>query len=213
MVEVATQGARVQFQDEIENTRLRPSSLWGAVLAGAVIAIGIQFIFTVLGLAIGISTTSGSAAPEAVSPIGVAAGAWWLITGTISLAVGGVVLGAMWEGTPGRQLIVHAATLWGVVAIFGFLVIWSGAGIASNAASPLAVREPDWSSRTDRPTLEERSVAAKQVKDAAQTAAWWSVVGLLAGLTATVVGAVTAGPSTLRYRHRLSSTGRTVPAH
>jgi hypothetical protein len=188
------------------------SSDWGAVLVGVVVAIGLQFVFTVLGLAIGISASDTSAAAETVSPIGMAAGAWWLITGTISLAVGGAVLGMMWDGRAGCRLMLHAAALWGAVAIFGFMVIWSGAGIASNAVSPLAVRQPDWSSRADRPTAEERAVAAEQTRRAAQTAAWWSVVGLLAGLAATVGGAVGAGPSATISRNRLRSSTRPVPA-
>lgn len=177
---------------------------WSAVLIGAVVAIGLQLTFTVLGIAVGISAATG-VATQRVSPISTSAGVWWLITGTISIAVGGVVLGMLWEDRSRRRLMFHAAALWGVVAIFGFSVIWSGAGIASNAALPLAIRAPDWSSPGDRPTAEERDIITEQTRNAAQTAAWWSIVGMAMGLAATIVGAVAAGPAALALRSRPSS--------
>jgi hypothetical protein len=193
-------------------------TLWGAIMLGVVTAIGLQFIFTVLGMAIGITASDPRAAESSVRTVSMAAGAWWLITGTITLFVGGLALGWM-SGLPRTVAIkIAGAAMWAVVALFGFAVIWTGAGMASAAASPIAIMsggdlraEYNGSERanSDRasvlplsgstgaasnPTLSDNSsrdntARVEEARQAAQTAAWWSVFGLIAGLGASVAGA------------------------
>ncbi len=114
---------------------------WGPIMMGAVCAIGLQFIFTVLGIALGASAGDISSGVDSgsVRTVGIAAGLWWLITGTIALAAGGFVFGRL-SGLSHHSFALHleAAAMWGVVALFGFLVIWSGTGMLSEAASPIA---------------------------------------------------------------------------
>lgn len=193
--------------------------LWGPIMIGVVCAIGLQFIFTVLGIALGTSgadaMTTADGAP--VRTISMAAGLWWLITGTLALAAGGFVFGTL-AGLP-RSLAFkfEAAALWGVVALFGFFVVWSGAGMMSQAASPFAAMSVSNTSvphRTfqpsgadlrpqagaapsdesiDRPTVDE-------ARRAARAASWWSVIGLIAGLSAAIGGAC-AGAGRVTTRH------------
>lgn len=106
---------------------------------GAICAIGLQFIFTVLGIALGASSGEVTTGIDgaAVRTVGMVAGLWWLVTGTIALAVGGFVFGRL-AGLPrSMPLMLEAAALWSVVALFGFMVVWSGAGMLSQAASPI----------------------------------------------------------------------------
>lgn len=179
-------------------TTMGQSMRWAPVFAGVVTAIGVQFVLTVLGLAIGVSASDAadlSNTSDAAPSIGVVAGAWWLISGAVSLAIGGMVLGRLLSWGSRMELRIHAVALWAVVAIFGFMVIWSGAGIASNVASPFAgvsARDSTSPSERDRLALQsplERSVRAEDARRAAQAAAWWSVIGLLLGVTATIAGA------------------------
>jgi signal transduction histidine kinase len=60
---------------------------WSSVIAGAVAAIAAQVLFATLGLAIGLSV------PGTAEGIGIFAGIWWLVTGLISLFIGGWVAG------------------------------------------------------------------------------------------------------------------------
>lgn len=199
---------------------------WGPIMMGAVSAIGLQFVFTVLGLAIGVTATDAhdvsTGTEDTVRTISVAAGAWWLITGTIALFIGGFVFGKL-SGLPRfLPLQLEALAMWAVVAIFGFFVIWSGAGMASATASPLAAvagRAPtsmnspalradptgnvaaniDQAMRgTDRMTT--NTATAEEARKAARTASWWSVIGLLAGIAAAIGGAMAAVPGDTRLR-------------
>ncbi len=182
---------------------------WGPIMMGAVVAIGLQFIFTVLGIAIGISSAdAGAGSGNGADPqtISVAAGAWWLITGTIAILIGGFVLGRT-AGLPRvMQLHLGAVAMWAVVALFGFLVIWSGAGMASEVTSPLAMNAggngfsangaADAVNRT-LGTQTQAAGSAEAARDAAQTASWWSVIGLLAGVAAAIAGAIMGVPAGL----------------
>lgn len=198
---------------------------WGAVVAGVVTAIGLQFLMTVLGMALGLSAGSAeSTSDSSIGSIGMVAGLWWLFSGTVSLAVGGMVLGRLWSGVGGCELRLHALALWGVVAIFGFMVIWTGAGIASNAVSPLATvvgrDTPSTSSRTTDPSrmkefqpesAEERTARVELARQAARTASWWSVVGMLLGAGATVGGAMLAAQASRDARAVGIGYGRVAP--
>jgi len=107
---------------------------WGAVIAGAVTAISLQLLFSILGIAIGSTasdTTANSSTPQAIS---LAAGLWWLITGSISLFIGGCVVGRFSGMVRSPDTLLHAFVMWAVTAIFGFAVVSSGAGMALNDA-------------------------------------------------------------------------------
>lgn len=197
-------------------------NLWGPIMLGVVCAIGLQFIFTVLGMAIGVSSADANAGAgvdeSKVRTVSMAAGAWWLITGTFTLFVGGMVLGRMSNLPRSLSIKIAGAAMWAVVALFGFAVIWTGVGMASAAASPIAIVSgsdfrnesrtygfadydrsavrpaPTASTETANATLRDNALRdntarAEEVRKAAQTAAWWSVIGLIAGLGASIAGA------------------------
>lgn len=205
---------------------------WGPIMMGAVCAIGLQFIFTVLGIALGTSTGDVSPAADGTSvrTVGVAAGLWWLITGTIALAAGGFVFGRL-SGLPrSTPLKLEAAAMWGVVALFGFLVVWSGAGMLSQAASPMGavsgmsmdgygMQRGRMGVDMDRGTIgsgtgvtdvlrpgeattANSTALAEQTRRATRTASWWSVIGLFAGLAASIYGACMGVPGAIRAVNR-----------
>ena len=166
------------------------------------------------GRRIGVSAAAPTESAE-IASISMTAGAWWLITGTVSLAIGGAVLGRLWGWVGNAELFLHAAALWGVVAIFGFMVIWSGVGITAGAISPLGLVAQD----APRPVGEaavpgaadERALRAEALREAGRTAAWWSVAGLLVGLGATMGGAG-VGSQTLRAGVEVPRESRKRPA-
>ncbi len=207
---------------------------WGPIMMGAVCAIGLQFIFTVLGIAIGASSGEVTTGIDgsSVRTVGIAAGLWWLITGTVALAAGGFVFGRL-SGLPrSLPLMLEAATMWAVVALFGFMVVWSGAGMLSQAASPIGAisarsLDPYSPSQTGRGMMGNNNALngasnsgagnitgnnnpggnasganispnaaawAEEARRATRTSSWWTVIGLLAGLGASLAGACMATP-------------------
>ncbi len=200
------------FEDD-HIVRRHSRSAWGAVLSGAVIAIGLQFVFTVLGIALGISiadasnstTTAGEAARAAGDNAGAitfAAGAWWIVTGTLSLLIGGIMVGRL-STTPRSDILLwQGLTMWAITAIFGFAVVYGTAGAAaSNALSVVNASDSAWFARDANrttttaagttPATDARPSAAvmEAELDRAQAAAWWSFIAMLLGITAALIGA------------------------
>lgn len=223
-------------------------TMWGAILAGAVTAISTQFLFTVLGIALGLSIADPAGTARSVLPTGVdstpsegiavGVGVWWLVTGTVSLLLGGAVLGRVGGMVRSVDAMLHALTMWAVVAIFGFTILWSGAGIASatgwrgadhasaqgrslysgSAAGSTpsgrtdSTSRSDSTSRTDSASRSDSANTSGQLGDrydsmtlerehrTARAASWWSVLGLLIGVAASLGGAWITAPNRIVMR-------------
>lgn len=187
---------------------------WGSVIAGVAGAVSVQCLLTVLGIALGLSTVSAGThyEPGDVTGISAAAAGWWLISGCAALMLGGMIVGCTSGLVRGNQLHVNAFTMWAVTAVFGFVVLWSGATTASNSAMyamattdvaapsirgvPSAAGDARIGNNVirsaDTPAV-TRDEAERAVR-LARTASWWSVFGLLAGCAATLAGAWLAVP-------------------
>ncbi len=147
---------------ELRHARLS----WSAVLAGVAIALIVQVVLTLLGLAIGLAAIhpASGGSPEA-STFSIGAGIWSIVTGILASAAGGYVAGR--TAGAGRRGIggYHGLTTWAVTtllilyllttavgavvggALSGLSSVVSGAGsaiatTAQTAAPALAVR-PD----------------------------------------------------------------------
>ncbi len=110
---------------------------WGAIFAGAVIALAIGLMLNTLGAAVGamLADTSMRHGPDA-SSFGIGAAAWLLISNLIALAIGGYTaarLSGTADGTDGtlHGLAVWAATLLVSAILLGNLI----AGVATTAIS------------------------------------------------------------------------------
>lgn len=128
--------------DNNESVRLVWSKVsWAPVFAAAVAAISIQLLFTVLGMAVGISAAGADVADRADGEtISTVAGAWWLISGTVALLIGGAVYGRLASLPRSNELLFHAFIMWGLTAIFGFAVLWSAGTLGSISGSVAANR-------------------------------------------------------------------------
>ncbi len=230
-------------------TLVWPRTAWGPVAAGAVAAISAQLLFTVLGLAIGATavsvpdyaTTATTTTQDAAATISVAAGVWWLVSGTVALLIGGMVLGRVASLPRSQELHLNAFVMWAVTAVFGFMVLWSGAGMGS-MAGPQASLMSDWNSNssnnsstyngrnssirndtttgatatpgtatdpanrtlenaasltnpTARDSVNTVRPTAEQIARSVRTASWWSVIGLIMGIAASVIGAAMVAPA------------------
>lgn len=113
-----------------ENTyfnRLKRIS-WGAVFAGAVIAVVVQLTFSIMGLGIGIGTIEPMQEGQAIQGLGVGSLVWWVVTNLISLFIGGWVAGRL-AGIPRAfDSILHGALTWGVYTLFSFYLITTTIG-------------------------------------------------------------------------------------
>lgn len=109
--------------------RLMAFSPWSAIIAGAIAAASVQITLAVLGVALG-----ATAPPNAsVAQVGWAAGAWWFVTGLLSLAAGGALTGYLHPAASGCIRAINGFLAWCVLNVAGasaFLVAggtaWGG---------------------------------------------------------------------------------------
>jgi hypothetical protein len=102
---------------------------WGAVLAGAVVALGVQLLLSLLGLGIGLATVDPAAGdtPDAAS-FGIATGIFYAIVTLLSLFAGGWVAGRL-AGMPVRtDGLLHGLVTWSVAMLVLLYVVTTSVG-------------------------------------------------------------------------------------
>lgn len=196
---------------------------WGAIFAGAVVAMATYLVLTLLGGAIGLSVSDNVRGET----LGTGAAIWAIITAIASLFLGGWVTTQCAVGENKMEAIVHGVIMWGA---FFAMVLWMvasgvrggfnamlGATYAGAAASR-NVTADDWEGAARRAGVSQEQInqwresvrnaparAREAVEDpanreaasdTAKAAAWWTLLGTLMSLAAAVFGAlVGSGPS------------------
>jgi hypothetical protein len=99
---------------------LPPRISWGAVFAGAVVAITVGVMLNVLGLAVG-ATTIDPAVPgdtPSASTLGTTSGIWLVVANLIGLGIGGWAAARLSGTTDGTDGMLHGLSVWAI----GFLL-------------------------------------------------------------------------------------------
>ena len=109
---------------------------WGAIFAGAVMALVTQLAFSLLGLGLGASALN----PYDENPaggLGMGAAIWTLLSVLISLYTGGYVAGRL-AGMPRAQdSMLHGLVTFGLTSLLGFYLLTSGIGKVIGGAGSL----------------------------------------------------------------------------
>ena len=112
---------------------------WGAIFAGAVIALVAQIILNMVGLGIGLSTVdpAGNGTPTAGS-LSSGAGIWFVISGILASAAGGWLAGRL-AGKPALNTGgLHGLVAWAVsTLVVVYLLSSAVGGVASGAFSAM----------------------------------------------------------------------------
>ena len=97
---------------------LPPRVSWGAIIAGAVVALAIGLMLNTLGVAVGATAVDavGRDTPSATT-FGIGAGLWLLVSNLIGLAVGGYVAGRLSGTADNTDAILHGrpSRTWGAL--------------------------------------------------------------------------------------------------
>ena len=109
---------------------------WGAIFAGAVMALVTQLAFSLLGLGLGASAANPYS-DNPVGGLGMGAAIWTLLSVLISLFTGGYVAGRL-AGMPRRQdSMLHGLVTFGLTSLLGFYLLTSGLGSLIGGAGSL----------------------------------------------------------------------------
>ncbi|MEX0928317.1 MAG: hypothetical protein WD266_07880 [Balneolales bacterium] len=101
---------------------------WGAILAGALVAIVVQIVLSMLGIAIGASAINPTESGGAFSGLGIGAALWWVVTALISLFTGAWVAGRMASITNSFEGMMHGIIVWCVATFIGLMMITTTVG-------------------------------------------------------------------------------------
>jgi hypothetical protein len=113
---------------------------WGAVFAGAVLALVIQLALTLLGLGIGLGTIDPLTEQDPMAGIGIGAAIWWVISMLASLYLGASVasrLAGMPRPTDG---LLHGLLTWSVVTLLTFYLLTTAVGRIIGGVTGIAGR-------------------------------------------------------------------------
>jgi len=116
---------------------LWPRASWGALLAGAVVAVTVGIALNTLGLAVGAGLVDAVQrdTPTATA-MTVGAGVWLLVSNLIGLFIGGLVAGRLSGTTDRVDASYHGLGVWAVTFLFAMMVIGNvGSNIAGRAAN------------------------------------------------------------------------------
>jgi hypothetical protein len=95
---------------------------WGAIFAGAVVAVVTLITLSLLGLGIGI----GAIDPYAADPmrgIGVGAIIWWVLTNLIAIFIGAWFASRLAGVPKPKESIMNGLVTWGVYTLFSMIYI------------------------------------------------------------------------------------------
>jgi hypothetical protein len=147
---------------------------WGAIFAGAIIALATQLVLTLIGTAVGLATLNpATGQTPSGTTLGIGAGVWLVISSLVSLFLGGYIAGRL-GGTFNGWL--HGLATWAAVTMLTILLLTTAAGGLIGTASGLAnfaVNNSDKVSRTQLPPAVQQQIdqLAGQAKVSADQAA------------------------------------------
>jgi hypothetical protein len=132
---------------------------WGAIFAGAIIALATQLVLTLIGTAVGLATLNpATGQTPSGTTLGIGAGVWLVISSLVSLFLGGYIAGRL-GGTFNGWL--HGLATWAAVTMLTILLLTTAAGGLIGTASGLAnfaVNNSDKVSRTQLPPAVQQQI-------------------------------------------------------
>lgn len=141
---------------------------WGAIIGGTVVAITTQMLLTMIGAAIGLAAYHPVGDTDAET-FGIGAGIWWLVTGLISLFLGGLVAGRLAAYPRPADAMLHGVVLWGLTGVLSlFFLTTSAAGLVGGALGGLqqglvANASRDWDRRDLREAGRDLRERAREI--------------------------------------------------
>jgi len=207
-----TGNGHVQFEDLVPvGSRVS----WGAILAGAVVALAVNLVFMLLGTGIGLSTGHMMENRQ----IATGAAVWVSVSTLISLFLGGWVASKLAVGENRLEAIIHGVIVWGVLfaMVLWFTVTGVSVGMSGMMrmaqAMPEARNNPTWAVNElqRRGMLTDDQVEKmkaqfndadnrEEIRHASAQAAWWSLASVVLSMVCAVLGALTGAGASFRLQ-------------
>jgi hypothetical protein len=110
---------------------------WGAVFAGAVVALTVGLMLNALGAGVGANTVDATArSTPSASSFGIGAAIWVLVSNLIGLAIGGYVAARLSGTSDNTDGTLHGLAVWGTTFLISAVLLGNlVSGIASTATT------------------------------------------------------------------------------
>lgn len=110
---------------------------WGAVFAGAAIALVMQVILNMIGLGVGLSTVDiAEGDTPSTGSLSIGAGIWWVISGMVAAALGGYIAGRLSGKASESTTAYHGLISWAVATLtVVYLLSTAASGLLGGAMS------------------------------------------------------------------------------
>jgi hypothetical protein len=208
---------------------------WGAIFAGAFVALALYVLLSLFGAAVGFSVSDWTRGEQ----LGTGAAVWAVFSTLISLFIGGWVTSQCTVGENKMEAAIYGIILWGLL-FTGLLTLGTAgmqlglSGIVTMATAnretgrPLTSADVEAAGRAlgmsqadvdkykaDPNSPEAREAFARAVRNNAQSALWWAFAGTILSMAAAVLGSLAgSGPTpilrAITIRGRAVTTGTTV---
>ena len=118
----------------------RPRISWGAVMAGAILALVVQLLLQMLGAGIGLSTVDPLRPGDtpSASAFATTAGIWWAVGGLIAAYIGGWLAGKLAGVARAGDGAWHGLMSWAVSTLVTVYVLSTAAGSLLSGATNVA---------------------------------------------------------------------------
>src|SRR4051812_46261921 len=130
------QTSEVASSDDIRTIMLNQVA-WGAVFAGAAIALVMQIILNMIGLGVGLSTLDvAQGDTPSVGSMSVGAGIWFVVSGILAAALGGYIAGRLSGKASSSTTAYHGLISWAVSTLTViYLLSAAASGVVGGALS------------------------------------------------------------------------------
>ena len=130
------QTSEVAPADDIRTIMLNQVA-WGAVFAGAVIALVMQIILNMIGLGVGLSTLDvAQGDTPSASSMSVGAGIWFVVSGILAAGLGGYIAGRLSGKASSSTTAYHGLVSWAVSTLaVVYLLSAAASGMVGGALS------------------------------------------------------------------------------
>jgi hypothetical protein len=206
---------------------------WGAIVAGAVVALACYLVLMLLGTAIGATTMAATNTPvtdRGMAYYATGAVIWATLAMLASLFTGGCVAGQLSVGETRNEAIIYGVVVWGTVIAIqmlimavgvrtGFAAMVAGANVAASTGenweeSALRAGIPQEDINRFRESVREKIEKAREVANdpeqrevavrRATATAWFALIATLVSLGASIGGAVYGSGPEMRLLARVT---------
>ncbi|HEY2660026.1 MAG TPA: hypothetical protein VGI79_09915 [Caulobacteraceae bacterium] len=181
---------------------LYPLISWGSVLAGAVVAIALGALFSVLGLAVGATAFNPFNLEHDAKMLTIGGGLWIVFANLVALQIGGFIAARSARFADHTNGMFQGLAVWAVTLIAAMLLagpsLSAGFTGAADSAMDQASADAEHTALGDRtpataradagPTPAEMAQMAEAAKKTTEALAWWAFAAIAAGAVGAVAG-------------------------